>query len=175
MALELGVVDIISKTKFDVAAGLESFGYEGISKVRIAMSAKIKTRTESKPNESGASHYASPSFKNWGNKIIVVGSSTGGTEALKDFLKELPPDIPGILIAQHMPESFTKPFANRMNNQCKITVVEAQGGERVLPGHAYIAPGHSHLSLKRSGGHYITELSLTRSGKSFPPICRCFI
>ena len=91
--------------------------------------------------------------------MIIVGASTGGTEALKDFLIQLPPDCPGILIAQHMPETFTKSFADRLDKLCRINVAEAQGDERVLPGHAFIAPGHSHLLLKRSGANYMTELS----------------
>lgn len=92
-------------------------------------------------------------------KIIILGASTGGTEAIKEFLMRLPADAPGILIAQHMPEAFTKSFAERLDSLCKISVVEAQGNERVLPGHAFIAPGHSHLLLKRSGANYMTELS----------------
>jgi two-component system chemotaxis response regulator CheB len=92
-------------------------------------------------------------------KIIAVGASTGGTEAIKEFLIRLPVDVPGIVIAQHMPEAFTKSFAARLDSLCKITVKEAEGNERILPGHAYIAPGHSHLLLKRSGANYLTELS----------------
>jgi len=92
-------------------------------------------------------------------KLIIVGASTGGTEAIKDFLVELPADAPGILITQHMPENFTRSFAERLDRLCKISVSEANGGERVLPGHAFVAPGHSHLLLKRSGANYVTELS----------------
>jgi len=92
-------------------------------------------------------------------KLIIVGASTGGTEALRELLEPLPPDIPGILIAQHMPEAFTRSFARRLDGLCRITVKEAEDGERVLPGHAYIAPGHSHLLLRRSGANYVTALS----------------
>ena len=92
-------------------------------------------------------------------KVIIVGASTGGTEAIKEFLVRLPSDCPGILITQHMPEAFTKSFAARLDSLCKITVKEAEHNERVLPGHAYIAPGHSHLLLKRSGANYMTELN----------------
>lgn len=94
-------------------------------------------------------------------KIIVVGASAGGTEAVKEFLVRMPVDAPGILIVQHMPEMFTKPFASRLDGLCKISVKEAEHNECVLPGHAYIAPGHSHLLLKRSGANYMTELSQT--------------
>lgn len=93
------------------------------------------------------------------DKLIVIGASTGGTEAVKDVLVGMPTTAPGILVAQHMPETFTRAFAARLNRLCRITVKEAQSGERVLAGHAYIAPGHSHLTLRRSGAHYVTHLS----------------
>ena len=92
-------------------------------------------------------------------KIIAVGSSTGGTEALRELLSRMPPDAPAIVITQHMPESFTKPFAERLDGLCEINVTEAKDGEFVLPGHAYIAPGHSHLMLNCIGGRYVTKLS----------------
>ncbi|OIP09546.1 MAG: chemotaxis protein CheB [Betaproteobacteria bacterium CG2_30_59_46] len=93
------------------------------------------------------------------DKLIVVGASTGGTEAIKDFLIKLPPGCPGIAITQHMPEAFTKSFAQRLDNLCRISVKEAENGDRILPGHAFIAPGHSHLLVKRSGANYVCELS----------------
>jgi len=92
-------------------------------------------------------------------EIIAVGASTGGTEALKEFLMPMPADSPAIVITQHMPEAFTKSFAARLDGLCKVTVCEAEDNQRVLPGHVYIAPGHSHLLLKRSGTNYVTELS----------------
>lgn len=91
--------------------------------------------------------------------LIIVGASTGGTEAIKDFLMGLPADAPAILIAQHMPEMFTKSFAQRLDSLARISVKEAEDGEPVLPGCAYIAPGHSHLLLKPSAGSYCVELS----------------
>jgi two-component system chemotaxis response regulator CheB len=94
-----------------------------------------------------------------GEKIIVVGSSTGGTEALKVFLSGLPNNAPPVLIAQHMPELFTKSFAERLDHLCAIRVKEAAHHEDILPGHAYLAPGHSHLSLERAGMRYRTVLS----------------
>jgi two-component system chemotaxis response regulator CheB len=92
-------------------------------------------------------------------KLIVIGASTGGIEAIKEVLTKLPADAPGVLVAQHMPEHFTKSFADRLNGLCKISVKEAEHNERILPGYAYIAPGHSHLLLKRSGARYIVELN----------------
>jgi two-component system chemotaxis response regulator CheB len=93
--------------------------------------------------------------------VLVMGASTGGTEALKDVLSQLPADCPGIVIAQHMPEGFTKSFASRLDGICKVRVKEAEQGDKVLPGHAYLAPGHSHLQLSRRGMTYICELSET--------------
>lgn len=92
-------------------------------------------------------------------KILVFGASTGGTEALKEVLVKMPADAPGVVIAQHMPEGFTKSFAQRIDSLCQISVKEAEHGECILPGHAYIAPGHSHLLVGRQGGHFICELS----------------
>jgi two-component system chemotaxis response regulator CheB len=92
-------------------------------------------------------------------KLLIIGASTGGTEAIKSFLLKMPSDCPGILITQHMPAGFTKSFANRLDSLCQISVKEAQGGERILPGHAFIAPGDKHLLLARSGANYVTELS----------------
>lgn len=161
-ALELGAVDFVAKPKMDIRNGLESYAEEIASKIRIAKSARIRRidpipASRSSPAEGVAAH-----FRHHGSsteKLIIVGASTGGTEAIKDFLIHLPADCPGILITQHMPEAFTRSFAERLDRLCRIRVTEARGGERVLPGHAYIAPGHSHLLLKKSGANYITELS----------------
>ena len=94
-----------------------------------------------------------------GEKIIVVGSSTGGTEALKVFLSDMPPHSPPILIAQHMPELFTKSFAERLDHLCALHVREAEQHEDIVAGRVYLAPGHSHLSLERVAGKYRTVLS----------------
>jgi two-component system chemotaxis response regulator CheB len=99
-------------------------------------------------------------------RIIVVGSSTGGTEALRVFLSQLPQDAPPILIAQHMPEAFTHSFAERLNGLCKIRVKEAGHGETLANGQAYIAPGHSHLLVSSAGASYRTALSTA------PPVNR---
>lgn len=90
--------------------------------------------------------------------LIAIGASTGGTEAIKEVLLHLPPEVPGIVIAQHMPETFTRSFAERLDSLCRITVREAENNERILPGHAYIAPGHSHLMVRRNGNGYVTVL-----------------
>lgn len=161
-ALELGAVDFVSKPKIDIAAGLKEYGSEIANKIRIAKSARLKRAAPLPVTKSATADAVLPSVSNRiasTEKLIIVGASTGGTEAIKEFLIRMPPDSPGILVTQHMPEGFTKSFANRLNSLCKISVVEAQGGERVLPGHAFIAPGHSHLLLKRSGANYMTELN----------------
>jgi two-component system chemotaxis response regulator CheB len=92
-------------------------------------------------------------------RVILIGASTGGTEAIRELLSGLPAEVPAILIAQHMPAGFTKSFADRLNKYCKLSVKEAEDGEQVLPGRVYIAPGSHHLLLKRSGTGYVTALS----------------
>lgn len=96
-----------------------------------------------------------------GNKIIFVGASTGGTEAVKIFLQGIPADCPPIMVVQHMPESFTASFAARLDSLSKPRVIEARGGERLEPGKVYIAPGHSHLVVRRAPAGYYTELLQT--------------
>jgi two-component system chemotaxis response regulator CheB len=157
-ALELGAVDFLPKPKMGIADGLREYAETIADKIRVAYLARGKFRAPSTP----AAREALPALGSrigTTEKIIAVGASTGGTEAIKEFLIRLPADAPGIVIAQHMPEAFTKSFAARLDSLCKITVLEAAGNERILPGHAYIAPGHSHLLLKRSGANYMTELS----------------
>lgn len=161
-ALELGAVDFVSKPKLDIVSGLKEYSSEIANKIRIAKSARFKRYLPLSVTKSATADAVLPAMLNHissTEKLIIVGASTGGTEAIKEFLMHMPPDSPGILVTQHMPEGFTKSFAHRMNNLCKISVVEAEGGERILPGHAYIAPGHSHLMLKRSGANYMTELN----------------
>jgi two-component system chemotaxis response regulator CheB len=91
-------------------------------------------------------------------KIIFIGASTGGTEATREVLVNLPPDSPAVMITQHMPPGFTKSYATRLNGLSRIRVAEATDGERVLPGHAYIAPGGMHMSVERSGANYIVRV-----------------
>jgi two-component system chemotaxis response regulator CheB len=160
-ALELGAVDFITKPKISIQSGMLEYTGLIAEKIRIAAQAKIKLRPHpaSMPLH-GAEGTLSP-LRNpltSSEKLIIIGASTGGTEAIKEFLIQLPSDCPGILITQHMPEGFTRSFANRLDKLCKISVKEAKGDERVLPGHAYLAPGHSHLMLVRSGANYMTRL-----------------
>ena len=96
-----------------------------------------------------------------GSRIVFVGASTGGTEAVKTFLLGIPKDCPAILVVQHMPESFTASFAARLNSLCKPNVVEAKSGAPIESGTVYIAPGHSHLAIKRIGAGYLVDLQST--------------
>ncbi len=155
-ALELGAVDFLPKPKLGIVDGLREYSEVIAEKIRTAFLTKGKFRPSSLPRESLPAIGTRIATT---EKIIAVGASTGGTEAIKEFLIRLPADAPGIVIAQHMPEAFTKSFAARLDSLCKINVKEAEGNERILPGHAYIAPGHSHLLVKRSGANYMTELS----------------
>jgi two-component system chemotaxis response regulator CheB len=161
-ALELGAVDFVSKPKIDSVHGMQEYAAEIADKIRAAAVARVRKLVAPSPAPTDGAAVSLPTrpASGWSTeKLIIVGASTGGTEALREFLEPLPPDIPGILIAQHMPEAFTRSFARRLDGLCRITVKEAEDGERVLPGHAYIAPGHSHLLLRRSGANYVTELS----------------
>ena len=165
-ALELGAVDFVTKPKLDIASGMQEYGELILDKIRAASKARLK-----KPSPQHVSAQVStrlsadavlPAVANRitsTEKLIIIGASTGGTEAIKEVLIRMPADCPGILVTQHMPESFTRSFANRLDSLCKISVKEAEHGDRVLPGHAYIAPGHSHLLLARSGANYICALS----------------
>ncbi|MBI5910496.1 MAG: chemotaxis response regulator protein-glutamate methylesterase [Betaproteobacteria bacterium] len=158
-ALELGAIDYVSKPKIDIAHGIQEYATEIALKIRTAAAARPRAWSLAAPARG---ERALPALANRGistEKLIIVGASTGGTEAIKEFLMDMPPDCPGILITQHMPETFTKSFAARLDSLCRISVKEAGHAERVLPGHAYVAPGHSHLLLRRSGANYMTQLS----------------
>lgn len=160
-ALELGAVDFLTKPKISIQSGMHEYAEMIADKVRAASHARIRALVREPAPAGGAGATALPSLRNplaSSEKLIIVGASTGGTEAIKDFLMQMPSDCPGILIVQHMPEGFTRSFSQRLDNLCKISVKEAGHGERVLPGHAFIAPGHSHLLLGRSGANYVTQL-----------------
>ena len=161
-ALELGAVDFVTKPKIDIANGMQEYSAMIAEKIREACKAKPRKPSPLHIQERLSADAVLPSVANRitsTEKLIIVGASTGGTEAIKEFLVRMPPDCPGILVTQHMPEAFTQSFAARLDSVCKISVKEATHGDRVLPGHAYIAPGHSHLLLARSGANYICELS----------------
>lgn len=161
-ALELGAVDFVTKPKLDIANGMHAYAELIQEKVRTAYQAKLKKHLPLPITARLSADAVLPALANRvtsTEKLIIIGASTGGTEAIKEVLIRMPADCPGILVTQHMPEAFTRSFANRLDSLCKIAVKEAEAGDRILPGHAYIAPGHSHLLLKRSGANYICELS----------------
>ena len=158
-ALELGAVDFVTKPKLSIQSGMREYAELIADKIRGAAKARVKPRQLAPAGAQGDGSL--PLVKNpltSSEKLIIIGASTGGTEAIKDFLVQMPSDCPGILITQHMPEGFTRSFAKRLDGLCKIAVREAEEGERILPGHAFIAPGHSHLLLARSGANYVTKL-----------------
>jgi two-component system, chemotaxis family, protein-glutamate methylesterase/glutaminase len=155
-ALELGAIDFVTKPKIDIQRGVSDAGREIVDKIRIAATAKMRAVAPSAVPRLALAAVGNRQAST--EKVIVVGASTGGTEAIKALLMQLPPDCPGMLIAQHMPAGFTLNFANRLDALCRIVVKEAVDAERVLPGHAYIAPGGRHLALDRSGANYVTRI-----------------
>jgi two-component system chemotaxis response regulator CheB len=163
-ALELGAVDFVAKPKIGIADGLRLLAQDITEKVRIASKAHLR-RVVAAPAAAPASDDAarpsappSPLGRMSTEKLIFIGASTGGTEATKEVLVNLPPDAPAVVITQHMPPGFTKSYAARLDGLCKIRVAEATDGERILPGHAYIAPGGFHLSVEKSGANYIARV-----------------
>ncbi|MCP3665391.1 MAG: chemotaxis response regulator protein-glutamate methylesterase [Gammaproteobacteria bacterium] len=165
-ALELGAIDFIPKPTIDLTNGLETFGEEIIEKIRVAAQARVTARSadtvkflQKKYTSDAvlARPGATKRFKTT-DKIIAIGSSTGGTEAIKNVLLGLPPNMPGIVVSQHIPEAFSASFANRLNSHTVLTVCEAREGQRVLPGHVYIAPGKRHLLVERDGSCYVCRL-----------------
>lgn len=156
-ALELGAVDYIAKPRAENMVLSPAFVEEVREKIRVAKSAHLRRPAALPPRaETPLPGVAGRALS---ERLIAIGASTGGTEAIKDVLVRLPREVPGIVMVQHMPETFTPSFAKRLDSLCALTVVEARGGERIQPGHAYLAPGHSHLLVKRSGSGWVTELS----------------
>ncbi|WP_428422844.1 protein-glutamate methylesterase/protein-glutamine glutaminase [Methylibium sp.] len=162
-ALELGAVDFVAKPKIGVADGLRQLGADITEKVRAAAQARVrKLVTAPAPAPGSTTARGAAPAASLGRlsteKIIFIGASTGGTEATKELLMALPADAPAVVITQHMPPGFTTSYANRLDGLCHISVREARDGERVLPGHAYIAPGGLHLSVERSGANYVARV-----------------
>jgi two-component system, chemotaxis family, protein-glutamate methylesterase/glutaminase len=164
-ALELGALDFVAKPKIGVADGLKQLAEEITEKIRIASKAHVKRAPAAPPAPAPGAQAAaraavpsSPLGRLSTEKIIFIGASTGGTEATKEVLLQLPPDSPAVVITQHMPPGFTRSYAARLDTLCKIRVKEATDGERILPGHAYIAPGGLHLSVERSGANYVARV-----------------
>jgi two-component system chemotaxis response regulator CheB len=166
-ALELGAVDFVPKPAGSSMEALLQGAEDIRDKIRGAHGARVRAlRSEAPPSAPAKSAQpakapppvlAAPRFDP--GRLVAIGASTGGTEAIKEVLVRFPAEMPGIVIVQHMPETFTGSFARRLDSLCRIRVKEAEHDERILPGTAYLAPGHSHLSVRRIGGVYMTELS----------------
>ena len=170
-ALEFGAVDIITKPRLGSKQFLEDSRILLCQSVKAAAAAQLRCLRPARSVEpkltadailSPATHAMAETTEN----VVAIGASTGGTEALKIVLETLPPDAPGIVVVQHMPETFTRAFANRLNSLCRITVKEAESNDTVLRGHALIAPGNHHMLLKRSGARYYVDV------KEGPLVCR---
>lgn len=184
-AMELGAVDFVTKPKIDLAHTFENYAEEIRRKVktasrvtreslerqyaRYAANQQAKPKVESLPATKVSEKYnadvvikrqTQPArhFKTT-DKIIAIGASTGGTEAIKEVLMRLPASCPGIVISQHIPAAFSGPFAQRMDTVSQMTVVEAEDRQQILPGHVYIAPGDKHLLVERDGARYICRLN----------------
>lgn len=174
-ALEMGAIDFVTKPKIDLANDFESYAEEIIEKVKIAAGANVEQierrvrlnldkilerKIDPKLSADAVLRKSTGTkrFRTTG-KIVAIGASTGGTEAIRELLSVLPADAPGIVISQHIPAGFSTAFARRMNENSAMVVYEARDGQQILPGHVYIAPGDQHLLVVRNGAQYNCKLS----------------
>ena len=162
-ALELGAIDFVTKPKVDVAAGLGDYADELVAKLRMAARARPRVRSAVEVDRTKAAEATAGLMARIQatDKLIAIGASTGGTEAIREVLDLLPPDSPPVVIAQHIPEAFSGPFAERLDKTSPLRVCQASDGQQILPGHAYLAPGNLHLRVKRSGARYSCQLDDT--------------
>lgn len=174
-ALTYGAVDYVCKPKIDFSNTIDDYAETLVEKIKIASKARVRPFKGSKASVSSLispgsvqekysiDHVLPGNFRHrqikTTDKLIAIGASTGGTEAIREVLEKFPIDVPGIVITQHIPVSFSKPFADRVNARCAITVTEAKDGEIIVPGHAYIAPGDRHLMVVRDGARWRCRLS----------------
>ena len=167
-ALELGAIDFVAKPRIDIAGTLADYEAELIAKVKVAAGARVLPRTAPPPQRRTDERHSTSAvvpilnvrtMLRTTDRIIAIGASTGGTEAIREVLAEMPPDAPAIVISQHIPAAFSRAFAERMNRSTAMAVCEAQDGQQILPGHAYIAPGDRHLLVERDGTRYLCRLS----------------
>ena len=174
-ALEMGAIDFVTKPKIDLANSFDSYSEQIIEKVKVAATANVSQierrarlnleqildrKIDPKLSADAVIKKTSgrKQFRTTG-KIVAIGASTGGTEAIREILSVLPADAPGIVISQHIPEGFSTAFARRMNENSQMIVYEAMDGQQILPGHVYIAPGDQHLLVVRNGAQYNCRLS----------------
>ncbi len=167
-ALELGAVDYIFKPKIDIANGLQEYAEEIITKVKMAAGARVRTRDDRERGSReliqahvaevlSAQGKAKPQLRG-ADKIIAIGASTGGTEAIAEILEFLPQDMPGIVVTQHIPEIFSRSFAQHLDRRSQLHVAVAQDGQQINPGQVYIAPGDMHLKIIKDGARFICRL-----------------
>jgi len=165
-ALEAGAVDVVMKLASDIFS--PESGPELIAKImaaanpdeRAAKGSPISSlQTPASSPRATPTRFPEGVIKYHPKQVILLGASTGGTEALRDVLAVLPADSPAVLVTQHMPPGFTRGFADRLNGVCRMRVKEVEDGERVLPGHVYIAPGGRHLAVTRSGANYVVQVT----------------
>jgi two-component system, chemotaxis family, protein-glutamate methylesterase/glutaminase len=163
-ALELGAIDFVTKPKIDVTTGTVDIANELVQKIKAAALTRPRARAVAPASGPVAKAPRTDALLKSSDQVIALGASTGGTEAIRAVLTELPPDAPGMVIVQHMPEKFTSQFAARLDTVCQIRVAEARHGDRILRGQALIAPGNQHMTVTRSGAIYSVQLN------SDPPV-----
>ena len=152
-SLELGAIDFVAKPKIGVAQGMAEYHELIVDKIRTAAHSKVKKASPAKVSSVSNVSYSGT------EKLIAIGASTGGTEAIKEVLRTFPANAPATVITQHMPAGFTSTYARRLDAVCQMQVKEAKGGERLLPGQAYLAPGDRHMEIERSGADYRIRLT----------------
>ena len=152
-SLELGAIDFVAKPKIGVAQGMAEYHELIVDKIRTAARSKVKKSSPTKTSSVNKVSYSGT------EKLIAIGASTGGTEAIKEVLRTFPANAPATVITQHMPAGFTSTYARRLDSVCQMQVKEAKGGERLLPGQAYLAPGDKHMEIERSGADYRIRLT----------------
>ena len=162
-ALELGAIDFVAKPRVGISQGLSEAGHDIVEKIRTAARARVRRHAGATPSLPDASTPTGPPPRAGSSRgterLVAIGASTGGTEAIREILAAMPPDCPGVVITQHMPPGFTRSFAARLDRSCRIWVKEGEPDERILTGHAYIAPGGAQMRIARSGSDMILKIS----------------
>ena len=156
-ALALGAVDFVAKPKLDVANGLETYAEEITSKVKSAARAKVRPLARpvaAKAVLAGAPRPATGLHFRTTDRLIAIGASAGGTEAIRVVLEQMPADAPAVVLTQHIPAGFSRAFAERLDRHSAMSVIEAIDGDAILPGHAYLPPGGQHLRVIRDGARW---------------------
>jgi two-component system chemotaxis response regulator CheB len=157
-ALALGAVDVIAKPRLGIRDYLETTAHDLVEVIRGAARARVVARASPQEPSLAAVTTPPPSLRRTTDRVVAIGASTGGTEAIRQILAAMPPDGPATVVVQHMPAGFTAAFARRLDQCCQIAVKEAADGDRVLEGRALIAPGDRHLQVVRDGAHYAVRL-----------------